>query len=32
MVLLKESGVDIKGKNAVVLGRSDIVGALSATF
>ena len=27
MVLLKESGVDLKGKNAVVLGRSDIVGA-----
>lgn len=27
MVLLKESGVDIKGKNAVVLGRSDIVGS-----
>ncbi|QIX01309.1 hypothetical protein AMS68_006826 [Peltaster fructicola] len=27
MVLLKESGVDVKGKNAVVLGRSDIVGA-----
>ncbi|KAK5133534.1 hypothetical protein LTR08_007671 [Meristemomyces frigidus] len=27
MVLLEESGVDIKGKNAVVLGRSDIVGA-----
>lgn len=26
MVLLKESGVDLKGKNAVVLGRSDIVG------
>ena len=26
MVLLEESGVDIKGKNAVVLGRSDIVG------
>jgi methylenetetrahydrofolate dehydrogenase (NADP+)/methenyltetrahydrofolate cyclohydrolase/formyltetrahydrofolate synthetase len=27
MALLKESGVDPKGKNAVVLGRSDIVGA-----
>jgi len=27
MVLLEESGVDMKGKNAVVLGRSDIVGA-----
>ncbi len=27
MVLLQESGVDLKGKNAVVLGRSDIVGA-----
>ncbi|SMY18815.1 unnamed protein product [Zymoseptoria tritici ST99CH_1A5] len=27
MVLLKESGVDLKGKNAVVIGRSDIVGA-----
>ncbi|KAF5022130.1 hypothetical protein F66182_5814, partial [Fusarium sp. NRRL 66182] len=27
MVLLKESGIDIKGKNAVVLGRSDIVGS-----
>lgn len=27
MVLLKESGVDIRGKNAVVLGRSDIVGS-----
>ncbi|TKA30792.1 C-1-tetrahydrofolate synthase, cytoplasmic [Salinomyces thailandicus] len=27
MVLLEESGVDLKGKNAVVLGRSDIVGA-----
>ena len=26
MVLLKESEVDLKGKNAVVLGRSDIVG------
>ena len=26
MVLLEESGVDIKGKHAVVLGRSDIVG------
>lgn len=27
MVLLKESGVDVKGKHAVVLGRSDIVGS-----
>jgi methylenetetrahydrofolate dehydrogenase (NADP+)/methenyltetrahydrofolate cyclohydrolase/formyltetrahydrofolate synthetase len=27
MVLLQESGVDIRGKNAVVLGRSDIVGS-----
>ena len=27
MVLLQESGIDLKGKNAVVLGRSDIVGA-----
>ncbi|KAF3940403.1 hypothetical protein ABW19_dt0203438 [Dactylella cylindrospora] len=27
MVLLKESGVDLKGKKAVVLGRSDIVGS-----
>ncbi len=27
MVLLKESGVDLSGKNAVVLGRSDIVGS-----
>ncbi|KAH7376210.1 formate-tetrahydrofolate ligase [Plectosphaerella cucumerina] len=27
MVLLEETGVDIKGKNAVVLGRSDIVGS-----
>ena len=27
MVLLKESGVDLKGKNAVVIGRSDIVGS-----
>ncbi|MCJ1325561.1 tetrahydrofolate synthase [Thelotrema lepadinum] len=27
MRVLKESGVDIKGKNAVVLGRSDIVGS-----
>lgn len=26
MVLLSEAGVDLKGKNAVVLGRSDIVG------
>ena len=27
MVLLKESGTELKGKNAVVLGRSDIVGS-----
>jgi methylenetetrahydrofolate dehydrogenase (NADP+)/methenyltetrahydrofolate cyclohydrolase/formyltetrahydrofolate synthetase len=27
LVLLKESGVDLNGKNAVVLGRSDIVGS-----
>ncbi|KAI9661335.1 MAG: tetrahydrofolate synthase [Alyxoria varia] len=27
MVLLKESGVDLNGANAVVLGRSDIVGS-----
>lgn len=27
MVLLEKSGVDPKGKNAVVLGRSDIVGS-----
>ncbi|KAH7011912.1 formate--tetrahydrofolate ligase-domain-containing protein [Ilyonectria destructans] len=27
MFLLKESGVDLKGKNAVVIGRSDIVGS-----
>ncbi|KAI1331803.1 formate--tetrahydrofolate ligase-domain-containing protein [Xylariaceae sp. FL0255] len=27
MVLLKEAGVDLKGKDAVVLGRSDIVGS-----
>lgn len=27
MVLLNESGVEIKGKNAVVIGRSDIVGS-----
>ncbi|QSZ31549.1 hypothetical protein DSL72_001116 [Monilinia vaccinii-corymbosi] len=27
MVLLEESGVDLKGKSAVVLGRSDIVGS-----
>jgi len=27
MVLLKESGVDIRGKSAVVIGRSDIVGS-----
>ena len=27
MVLLEKSGVELKGKNAVVLGRSDIVGS-----
>ena len=27
MVLLKESGVELKGKDAVVIGRSDIVGS-----
>ncbi|KAK2803228.1 hypothetical protein FQN50_007095 [Emmonsiellopsis sp. PD_5] len=27
MVLLKESGIELAGKNAVVLGRSDIVGS-----
>ena len=27
MMLLQESGVELKGKNAVVLGRSDIVGS-----
>ena len=27
MVLLQDSGVELKGKNAVVLGRSDIVGS-----
>ncbi|KAI0015994.1 formate-tetrahydrofolate ligase [Xylariomycetidae sp. FL0641] len=27
MVLLKETGVDLKGKDAVILGRSDIVGS-----
>ena len=27
MVLLEESGVQLKGRNAVVLGRSDIVGS-----
>ena len=27
MVLLQEAGVELKGKNAVVVGRSDIVGA-----
>ena len=27
MVLLKESGVDLSGKNVVVIGRSDIVGS-----
>ena len=32
MVLLKESGVDLRGKNAVVLGRSDIVGSPVSTL
>ena len=27
MVLLRESGVELEGKNAVILGRSDIVGS-----
>ena len=27
MVMLKEAGVELRGKNAVVLGRSDIVGS-----
>ncbi len=27
MALLKDAGVDLKGKNAVVVGRSDIVGS-----
>jgi methylenetetrahydrofolate dehydrogenase (NADP+)/methenyltetrahydrofolate cyclohydrolase/formyltetrahydrofolate synthetase len=27
MVLLEQSGIDVKGKSAVVLGRSDIVGS-----
>ena len=27
MILLKETGLDLKGKRAVVLGRSDIVGS-----
>lgn len=27
MVLLEETGVDLRGKNAVVIGRSDIVGS-----
>jgi len=27
MVLLEETGIDLKGKNAVVVGRSDIVGS-----
>ncbi|KAJ4503087.1 tetrahydrofolate synthase [Exophiala dermatitidis] len=27
MVLLQETGIEVKGKNAVVLGRSDIVGS-----
>ena len=32
MVLLKESGLDLRGKNAVVLGRSDIVGSPVSTL
>lgn len=32
MVLLKESSVELKGKNAVVLGRSDIVGSPVSTL
>ena len=32
MVLLKQSGVDLKGKDAVVLGRSDIVGSPVSTL
>ena len=32
MVLLKESGVNLSGKNAVVLGRSDIVGSPVSTL
>ncbi|MDI1485243.1 MAG: tetrahydrofolate synthase [Ramalina farinacea] len=32
MVLLNESGVDLRGKNAVVLGRSDIVGSPVSTL
>ena len=32
MVLLQESGVELKGKNAVVLGRSDIVGSPASTL
>jgi methylenetetrahydrofolate dehydrogenase (NADP+)/methenyltetrahydrofolate cyclohydrolase/formyltetrahydrofolate synthetase len=27
MLLLESTGIDISGKNAVVLGRSDIVGS-----
>ncbi|KAF7197816.1 C-1-tetrahydrofolate synthase, cytoplasmic [Pseudocercospora fuligena] len=27
MALLKESGIEVRGKNAIVIGRSDIVGA-----
>ncbi len=27
MTLLKETGIDLRGKNAVVIGRSDIVGS-----
>ena len=32
MVLLKQSQVDLRGKNAVVLGRSDIVGSPVSTL
>lgn len=32
LVLLQESGVDLGGKNAVVLGRSDIVGSPVSTL
>ena len=32
MVLLQESGVELKGKTAVVLGRSDIVGSPVSTL
>ena len=32
MALLEESGVELRGKNAVVLGRSDIVGSPVSTL